>query len=178
MDGVQAARPGRPAAGIELPDVISCNDLFSMPVDRIGTSALVVDDVGHYEAIGAAEYLLEQGAAVTFITRHNAFGHLLESSLIPAPALQRLRARDFTLMTRTHLVAIGETEATVEYLDGGPQQVVPAETVVLISLNMPARSLVGELADFAGDVRVVGDANSPRFLATAIAEGYHAGAAI
>lgn len=55
---------------------------------------------------------------------------------------------------------------------------VPAERVVFVSHNAPNRSLADELAGSGLPLRVIGDANSPRFLPTAIREGRMAGMAV
>jgi 2,4-dienoyl-CoA reductase-like NADH-dependent reductase (Old Yellow Enzyme family) len=58
--------------------IISSIDLFQARNEDWGRSAVVVDEVGHYEAIASAEYLLERGAAVTFVTRQSALAGELE----------------------------------------------------------------------------------------------------
>ena len=178
LDGIQGARPGEPAEGMDQPHVMTAVDLLMNPPSDVGASALVLDDVGHYEAIGAAEYLIERGVAVTYVTRYSGLAERLEPAFVTEPALRRLRQGDFTLMSRAHVSTIREKEVDVRYLDGGPVQTIPAETVIFVTSHTPNRDLVGELADFAGDVHVVGDANSPRLLPEALHEGYHAGRAI
>jgi hypothetical protein len=56
---------------------------------------------------------------------------------------------------------------------------VPADVVVLVTQNEPSRGLHDELVA-AGhvDVRLIGDAASPRDLKSAIAEGHMTGRAI
>src|SRR3546814_10844728 len=55
VDGVQMAIPARPMKGIEHPDAISSIDFFSGRHNSCPASAIVVDDVGHYEGIAVAE---------------------------------------------------------------------------------------------------------------------------
>ena len=178
MDGIQSARPGIPATGIKQSHVTSTIDLFTSPSRNFGATALIVDDVGHYEAIAAAEFLIKKDLEVTFLTRHNAFAHLMETALIAEPALQRLYKGKFKLMTRAHLLEIAEREVTVEFLDGGSKQILPAETVVLVSRNMPDNQLYRDLSGYEGELFIIGDANSPRFLKNAISEGFHVGSTI
>ncbi len=66
----------------------------------------------------------------------------------------------------------------MQHLYGGPAQRVPAELVVFISHNRPEDSLRDSLVEFPGEVFVVGDANSPRFLNVSIREGFMAGSSI
>ena len=78
-------------------------ELLSSPVRTIGETAVVVDDVGHFEAAGVAEYLIEKGVAVTLVTRHREFAPLMVPALRARPALERLGRGNFILMTRAHL---------------------------------------------------------------------------
>jgi hypothetical protein len=146
--------------------------------NRIGKSAVVVDDVGHYEAIGVAEYLMESGASVSFITTQAMFGTKVESALMTEPALERLNRGKFQVFTRYRMTDIGDEEATIQPTYEGAPVAVPAETVVFVSPNRPNRELFDELKGRIAEVHVVGDANSPRFLQTAIREGHLAAKAI
>ena len=178
MDGVQMGLPGQPAAGMEQPHVLSSIDLFSRPVAQNVRTAVVVDDVGHYEAIAAAEHLLEQGVEVSFITRHKSFAHLLESALISEPALNRLSKGNFTLHRRSHVVGISENQVSMMNMDSELLMDVPADTVVFVSNNESNRDLADALAADVGEIHVVGDALSPRFLLRAIHDGNAAGCAV
>jgi thioredoxin reductase len=182
LDGVQASNPGEPISGIDRSNVLSSNDLFLASQRDFGRTAVVIDDLGHYEAIGAAEHLVAKGLEVTFVTRHNAFGPLVESALMTTPALQRLSRGDFKLLTRTRAIAVESDGVVVgpTYLPKGSNQTakVPADTVVFVSANYANRGLYDELVAAGVDARVVGDANAPRFIPTAIREGHLAGAAV
>ena len=178
MDGFQWARPGEPASGMDQPHVITTAALLTGQRNNLGTSALVVDDTGGYEAIGAAEFLIEQGLKVTFVTRHISFAYRMEPALIPEPALKRLYKGDFHVMTRAWVQDIGEDSAEVAYLDNDESQTIDADTVVFVSLNSARRDLADELAGEGLNVQVVGDANSPRFLPTAFREANRAGASL
>jgi hypothetical protein len=72
-------------------------------------------------------------------------------------------------------VVVGPVHLTDDTVD---TQRLPAETVVFISNNRPNREIYTELSGRIVDTRLVGDANSPRFLETAIREGHIAGASI
>src|ERR1044071_8522661 len=63
LDGRQHLSPGLVARGMNLPPVMSSHDLLVAPKDRdFGPSAVVYDDVGHYEGVAAAEFLIARGA--------------------------------------------------------------------------------------------------------------------
>ena len=65
LDGVQASNPGEPVEGVDRANVMSSNDLFSQPHRELGRSAVVIDDLGHYEAIAAAEASRDLSATAT-----------------------------------------------------------------------------------------------------------------
>ena len=182
MDGIQLSHPGEPIAGIARPHVLSSWDLLLERPPRPVKSAVVIDDVGHYEGIAAAEHLLAQGAEVHFVTRHAAFAHQMEAALSAEPALQRFARGRVTLHLRTRALAIGQNDVELlpAYLPaGGPGAFrVPAERVVFISHNAPNRELASELATSGIPLQIIGDANAPRFLPVAIREGRLAGMAV
>lgn len=175
MDGIQLAVPAKPMRGIDHPDAMSSTDLFTSRRNASPDHALVVDDVGHYEGIAVAEALIEKGTDVTFVTRHKAFAHLLESALQPEPALQRLSQGNFRLHLRSHVDAFDGSQAVLHDLNGGGEQRVPAQWAVFVSHNRPAIEPFRNLQQKNPETLVVGDANSPRFLLRAIAEGNTAG---
>lgn len=181
MDGGQRHRPGLAIAGIAQSHVISSEDALSLPREKLGVSAVVLDDVGHYEGIAAAEHLINQGLQVRYVTRHAAFAPLMDACFRAEPAYARMRRTQ-----RFHV----HTRATLSHIDAesvhifDPTQdklptVVPATTVVLVGYNQPNDELIRELGDFrSDDLHVIGDALSPRFIEAAISEGYRAGLAI
>jgi len=178
LDGIHSTNPGEPATGMDRPGVWSSVDLLSMPAGRIGKTALVVDDTGHYEAIGVAEYLAVHGAAVTFVTTCPAIAPRVESALMVEPVLTRLSRHDFKATTRYRLVAVRDGEAEIAPVYNGPGSVIPAENVVFVSHNAPNRELYVQLAGKVAELNIVGDAGSPRFISAAFREGHLAASAI
>lgn len=179
MDGRQHRSPGRCASGMDMPHVVSSHDLLLENSNRDwGKTALVFDDAGHYEGVAAAEFLVSKGVAVTFATGLSSFAPGLETSLSADPALERLAEGDFRLVTYARLDEIHEGSVMLSTRYGSEPQSIPAETVVFVSHNRSNRDLVDELADWPGQVTIVGDARSPRYLQTAIREGHLAARAI
>jgi len=178
LDGVHSTNPGEPAAGMEDHGVLSSVDLLSKPVGRVGKSALVVDDSGHYEAIGVAEYLAENGASVTFVTTCAAVAPRVESALMVEPVLERLAKYDFTALTRHRLVSVHDGFAEIAPVYPAPVSRVPAETVVFVSRNEPNRELYDELAGKVAGLQIIGDARSPRLIPFAFREGQAAAMAL
>ena len=60
----------------------------------------------------------------------------------------------------------------------GPSRSVPAETIVFVTANRPNRELYNVLGGKVGELHIVGDANSPRFMGAAFREGHLAAKAI
>jgi hypothetical protein len=175
MDGLQASNPGEPIAGMDQAHVVSSRDLFAQPGRDWGRSAVVVDDVGHYEGVAAAEYLMTRGLAVTYISRHTAFAPGVETALMTEPALGRLSRGDFDLRLRSRAIAVenGSVVFGPTYLPPGGNrcETAPADVVVFISADRPNREMYETLRGRVGALHVVGDANAPRFLETAVREG-------
>jgi hypothetical protein len=160
--------------------VLSSHALLHLPRERLGKSAIVLDDVGHYEALACAEYLIEHGVKVTFVTRHSSFAPHIEAMVRTGPALRRLRRGDFTLVSGGRLVSIETDSCDIGYLDGEQVWRVAADTVVLVTYNEAQNQLFRDLggADAgrpAFALHLVGDANAPRDLLMAMREGHLAG---
>jgi pyruvate/2-oxoglutarate dehydrogenase complex dihydrolipoamide dehydrogenase (E3) component len=182
LDGVQISNPGDPAEGMDQPHVISSNGLFEGERKELGRSAVVIDDVGHYEAVAVADHLVSKGLKVSFVTRHFGFAPRCDVFQMNEPALQRLNRGDFRYYTRTRAVAIERDSVVVAPTFGEAHSNVierlPADTVVFVSLNRPNRALYDELSARGAPVSVVGDARDPRFLSFATQTGHAAGAAV
>ncbi len=183
MDGVQVCAPGIPAVGVHAPHVRSTHELFDLGRNALGSTALVLDDLGHYEAIGAAEYLTSLGIAVTYVTPLNSFAPQMEFPQRSGAALARLRRGDFSLYTRARLTQVAEAFCEIAYLDGGATLSIAADTVVLISANQSNNELHSELSALSTEqrvrtVRIIGDALAPRDLLVAIREGHMAARSI
>jgi NADPH-dependent 2,4-dienoyl-CoA reductase/sulfur reductase-like enzyme len=177
MDGVQMSHPGEAIEGIGLGHVLSSNDLFSRSTVN-GTHALVIDDVGHYEGLAAAEYLAQAGMSVAFVTRLPTVAPLVRPALMVDPALERLAGRRFSYHVGTRVLAVDGQSAALQWVVGGESWQINADLVVFVSLNRPRLELMAAIERVGIPCTTVGDANSPRFLARATAEGNAAGRAI
>jgi len=178
LDGLQMSHPGEPIEGIELDHVRSSNDLFSEQDATQATHALVVDDVGHYEGLAAAEHLANAGVKVTMVTRLPALAPDIRSALMVDPALERLAEQEFSYHVGTRVLKTDGQSATLAPVTGGASWSVNADLVVFISLNRPRDELVEALEKQDLPYTLIGDANTPRFLVKAIAEANAAGAAV
>jgi pyruvate/2-oxoglutarate dehydrogenase complex dihydrolipoamide dehydrogenase (E3) component len=172
MDGVQFGEPGIPLPGYDLPHVVSSTDLLLGPPRDWGKSAIVLDDVGHYEAIGAAEFLISKGVAVTYVTRLTSMTPQVDMTMRTVPALERLYQGDFQILVRHRLVEIRPGVTTVQPFQSQKPREIDADTVVMITPNTPMRGLYEELRQQHKDISLVGDALAPRDLQAAIGEGH------
>ncbi len=178
MDGLQMSHPGEPIEGIELDHVVSSNDLFQETAASPATHALVIDDVGHYEGLATAEHLTNAGTKVTMVTRLPTLAPDVRSALMTDPALERLGNQDFTYHVGTRVLKTDGQSATLQATTGGTSWTVNADQVVFISLNRPRTELVETIEAANVPYTVIGDANTPRFLVRAVAEGNAAGRSV
>jgi 2,4-dienoyl-CoA reductase-like NADH-dependent reductase (Old Yellow Enzyme family) len=160
--------------GLALPHVIPSARLLGGPFEGMGPSALVYDEVGAYEAIGAAEFLAAHGVAVTFATPHARFAPLMELALVARPARERLEASGrFTLRTRTTLRAIERERCVLG--TASADETIAANTVVTVLAKLANRALAEAIAANGIPTNVVGDACEAGLLPGAIAQGHRAG---
>jgi 2,4-dienoyl-CoA reductase-like NADH-dependent reductase (Old Yellow Enzyme family) len=179
-DGRLIAAPGQAVDGIDAPSVRTSIQALTQTPPTAGSQALVVDDMGQYEAVSVVEFLLQHGVHVTAATRLPMFGPLVDAAMRMTPALERLNAAParFTTLTRVTLASVRPGKATVRSLAGAADSTVPADLVVLVTYKTPRDTMAAELAGRVPDVRVVGDALAARDLQVAIREGNDAARAI
>jgi thioredoxin reductase len=176
-NGMQYEHPDHPVPGYDLGHVISGMELFTNPGRKLGTSAVVFDDVGHYEAISAAEYLISKGLAVTFVTRFAVMGPQVEFVTRVDPALRRFAENgDFRLLIRSQLEEIAAHSCRVRTAYRGQAEDIAADTVVFINAKEPLRELYDALREqgykLGDNLAIIGDARAPRDLHLAITEGH------
>ena len=176
-DGIQSSAPETPVPGFDQPHVISAEELLTSPHRNLGKYALVLDDVGHYEALAAAEYLISKGVAVTFATKFSTVGPLLDQLSRVDPAMRRFAANGhFTPLLRAKLEKIGRDSCAVRVLYRADPEIVKADTVVFVSAREPSRNIFGDLRksgfELGRNLAIVGDAHAPRDLQFAITDGH------
>ncbi|MHA3795017.1 oxidoreductase [Sphingomonas sp. YL-JM2C] len=153
--------------------VIGSVELFEDRRADRGRSALILDDVGHYEAIACAEELLERGLAVTFVTRHKMFAPQIDITLRTQSALERLHAKgDFTLRVGSRLVAARPGEADIAPNFGTKVETVAADSIVWVGIRPGQTELAAELEARGIEPVCVGDMLAARNLQCAIREGH------
>jgi 2,4-dienoyl-CoA reductase-like NADH-dependent reductase (Old Yellow Enzyme family) len=159
--------------------LVSSIDLFADRNADWGRSALIVDEIGHYEAIACAEYLLDKVHTLTFVTRHKMFAPGIDITLRTQSALERLYARgDFTLRVGSQLAAARPGEADVKPQFGARIETFPADTIIWAGIRSGQAALFEELQERGINAVRIGDAVAARNLQTAIREGHLAARAL
>ena len=175
----QVLFPAEPIAVEPGARLIDSIELFTDRAADHGRSALVIDEIGHYEAIACAEYLLERGLAVTFATRHKLFAPQIDITLRTQSALERLYAKgDFTLRVGFRLVAVRHRTADIAPNYGAKIERVDADTVVWVGIRPGQTELLDALEARGVKTVPIGDVVAARNLQTAIREGHLAARAI
>ena len=176
-DGFHLGNPGHPFSGsIEAP--LSSLDIFAQTPKAEDGPYVIEDDIGHYEGIATAEYLLQTGAEVIYVTRHPAFAPLMEATYSAEPALERLCAQEkFRLFTSATVSKIDARSVEINSAHATHTK-VEARSVVLVAHDAPSYGLFESIEAMGIETHIVGDAKSPRFLETAILEGRLAGMAL
>ncbi len=175
-NGVQYTYPAEAVPGFDKAHVISAMDLLTGQPPRAKT-ALVFDDVGHYEAIAATERLIDQGVSVTFATRFDRVAPQLDFVTKVDPAFRRFAEKgDFRLLVRSRLDEIDDGSVAVRTLYQAEPESIPADIVVFVNAKDSLREVYNDLRE-AGFKRgenlvLVGDALAPRDLQFAITEGH------
>ncbi|GGJ41019.1 oxidoreductase [Streptomyces brasiliensis] len=165
----QTARPGAAVAGAHLPHVMHSREVLGLTT--VPAAAVVVDEIGEYEALGVSEMLVERGAQVTFVTPFASVGLRADATGRPSTALGRLRAHGrFTALPLSMVVAINGTAVDVEDLLGHTVSTHEAGLVVMVTRTAPSRP--SWTARLGVPVEYVGDAVLPRSYRTAVLEGY------
>lgn len=170
-DGFQTQAPGRRLRGAHLPHVTTSWKLLGFGGNaRVGRNAVVYDDTGDYEAISVAEKLVAEGAAVTFVTRHEKAAASVDATQATTyGALERLFAAGMQVIPLATLAEVKQGEVEVSIMGGhGGTRRVPADTVVMVGPNTPNRELADALDEAPFPIHVVGDATGTRSLLDAI----------
>jgi len=161
--GFQLSSPTIPVPGADLAHVSTSWEVLGFGGRaHVGTTALVYDDTGTFEAISVADKLLAAGCRVTIIGRYEQLG-----AKIPFPpatveaSRERLFAAGVDFVPAMALRRITETEVITSSLGLAAERVFDADTVCIVTfhdLNDDlARHLTDKVrADF--DVHVVGNA--------------------
>ena len=164
-----------PIAGSEQPWVID-HERALLDADAIGPRVVILDAIGHIEAIGIGHLLAERGREVTVVTP------LHSPLLLDAETMQKALPRAVRAGVRwrpnTAVVAIGDHEVTVADVMSYAIDTLPADHVVIRTHGVANDQLYRELQGEVEEVVRVGDAVVPRPADRAIFDGHMAARAL
>lgn len=177
-DGIQHMRPAHRVDGIEEPHVVTPLQVLdgSTGVPR---RALVFDDLGNYQAVGSAEWLLERGAEVVYCTSFaDLCPDLFRSFQRDALAARLERYETFRLATRSSVQQITPLSTVIRSIDSGREEAVDADLVVLVTGFDHQVGVFDDLQCVGVEARLAGDAIAPLLMPHAIRTGRAAGTAV
>ena len=191
--GRQARNLGRQVLpkieGLDLPFVVSTDEVLSGAVKPFG-KVVVIDETGHWEAAGTAEFLADRGCAVEVLASHGAIGAELEGGARTLfqrrAAIKKIRLGPSYVVSaiadrRLRVSAVfssGDAAGWGKYvlIPGDDRWIDDVDWVVAAIGRRSREDLFLQLKsapEFAG-VRVerVGDCVAPRLLQSVILEAY------
>jgi hypothetical protein len=164
-----------PIAGSEQPWVMD-HERALLDAVLLGERIVIVDAIGHIEAIGIGHYLAKLDRAVTVVTPMHS--PLLLDAETMQKALPRAVRAGVRWMPNTAVVAIGDHEVTVADVLSYAIETLPADHVVIRTHGIANDALFNELRSDVREMVRVGDAVVPRLADHAIYDGHIAARAL
>jgi 2,4-dienoyl-CoA reductase-like NADH-dependent reductase (Old Yellow Enzyme family)/thioredoxin reductase len=144
--------------------------------DDLGPQVVVLDAIGHIEAIGVGHYLAERGRDVTVVTPLNS--PLLLDAETMQKALPRAVRAGVKWRPNTAVVAIGDHEVTVADVMSYAIETLPADHMVIRTHGLPNDRLYWDLEGKVTELVRIGDAVVPRLADRAVYDGHLAARAL
>ena len=162
--------------GARLPHVASTVDVLTGRVTP-GRRCVVVDEDGHFAGPTTADFLAGAGAEVTIVTRYFMVGEDIDEGL-RSDLYARLYGQGVTLVPMTVAVEVLPQGVRTRHTFSGAEAVLEADTVVVAFGGKANDDLFHALDGRVPELRLVGDAVSPRRIHDAILDGTRAARAI
>ena len=162
--------------GVTLPHVTTVEDVLLGRVAP-GKRCVVVDEEGHCAAPTTADFLAQQGRQVTAISRYFLLGEDIDEG-VRADLYARLYKQGVKIEATTVAVAVVPEGVRVRHAYSGAETVLEADTVVMAFGGVARDGLYHELEGRVPEVKLVGDAYSPRRIHDAILDGTRAARAV
>jgi 2,4-dienoyl-CoA reductase-like NADH-dependent reductase (Old Yellow Enzyme family)/thioredoxin reductase len=147
-----------------------------LEADALGEHVVILDAIGHIEAIGVGHFLAERAHQVTVVTPMHS--PLLLDAETMQKALPRAVRAGLRWRPNTAMVSIGAHEVMVADVMSYAVESLPADHVVIRTHGVANDSLYYGLLAELSDVRRVGDAVVPRLADRAIYDGHLAGRSV
>jgi len=170
-DGFQRALPHlQHLPGIDKGGVWSPEEVMSKSA-RLGERVLVLDEGGNWRGAGTAWHLAEMGKQVTIITPDPMIGKELQRTAADFPLRKRLAGLGVTFMVESGILEwLGDSARILSLLDES-ETTVPADSLVLATVNRAEDGLARALETTDIPVNSIGDCVAPRQAPYAIHEG-------
>ncbi|HXJ83500.1 MAG TPA: FAD-dependent oxidoreductase [Candidatus Methylomirabilis sp.] len=166
--------PGIP--GVGLSHVTTAHDVLTGQV-RPGPRCVVVDEDGHFTAPTTADFLTGKGCRVTIITRYFMVGEDIDEG-VRSDLYARLFTQGVVLEPMTVAAEMVAGGLRTRHTFSGVERRLEADTVVLAFGGKANDALFHELTGKVPELRLVGDACSPRRIHDALLEGTRVARAI
>lgn len=174
--GLAAYHP-MPVPGSEQPWVLHHVDALKRALsdpDSLGATIVLLDAVGHVQAIGLGELLATQGRraiCVTPLPMPIALDGETQAAVLP-----RAVQAGMTWRPNTVLAMIGDHDVTlVDTLSRAFETISDVDTVVIRTHGLPNRTLADDLEGKVPELHVIGDAVAVRPVDRAVYEGHVVG---
>ena len=155
--------------GVGLPHVTTASDVLTGQI-RPGPRCVVVDEDGHFTAPTTADFLAVRGSKVTIITRYFMVGEDIDEG-VRSDIYQRLFTQGVDVQPMTQAIEMLPGGLRIKHTFSGAETVLEADTVVLAFGGKANDSLFHSLAGKVPDLKLIGDAVSPRRIHDALLEG-------
>ena len=155
--------------GVTLPHVATTVDIL-MGRTAPGRRVVIVDEEGYFAAPSTADFLADHGTQVTIVCRYFMVGEDIDEGT-RSDLYARLFARGVTLVPMTRAIEILPHAVRTRHTFSNAEAVVVADTVVVAFGGKANDPLSRELEGKVADLKVIGDAYSPRRVHDAILDG-------
>jgi 2,4-dienoyl-CoA reductase-like NADH-dependent reductase (Old Yellow Enzyme family)/thioredoxin reductase len=166
--GARALRPEVPGlaeAGLSAWDVLSGAELP-------GRRVLVIDEEYGFQALSAADYLLDRGKEVHVVTSERTVGSFLGATTGP-PIFRRLFSKGVVLYNNLRVMRVEACRAVARNVWSDREEPLgPFDGLVYAFGGESVCDLEAELSGRAPRVELIGDSFAPRTLQHAILEGH------
>jgi 2,4-dienoyl-CoA reductase-like NADH-dependent reductase (Old Yellow Enzyme family) len=115
--------------GLDGDNVVSVDEVLS-GVKKLSGHVVVIDDNGHWEAAGTAEYLADEGCRVTVVAPHMMVGENIEAGT-RALFYRRAAIKNITMRTATQVQSIAPGRVCVSAVFSGADAIGWAKYVLM-----------------------------------------------
>ena len=167
-----------PVEGAELPHVRSPVDVLAGLADG-AVHAVVVDDIGTFQAVNIAEYLLARGTKVTLACSSHSLVEKLVPAFVQRSTVERInRNEHYRFMPVQTVVRITPTSVRLREVGNWIERDLDADLVVFCTASEPRSALHDALVAAGISSRLTGDAAGIIDLGYAIRSGHQAALAL